>query len=40
MAEKTVIHSVCPSKQDPPKLKITVLEWIRAGYRFIGKVRP
>jgi hypothetical protein len=43
VAEKTVVHSVCPSKQAPsqkePKPKFTVLEWIRAGFRFPGKAR-
>jgi hypothetical protein len=43
MASKTVVHSVSPSKQVPqqknPKPKFTVLEWIRAGFRFPVKGR-
>jgi len=43
MAEKTVVHSVCPSKQvasqQNPKPKFTVLEWIRNGFQFPGKGR-
>jgi hypothetical protein len=44
MAEKIVVHPVCPSKVVPaskePKPKLTVLAWIRAGFQFPGKVRP
>jgi hypothetical protein len=46
MAKKTVVHYLLSSKQVPslsppeePKT-LTVLEWIRAGFRFPGQVRP
>jgi hypothetical protein len=46
MAQKIVVHPVCPGKQStslPPLKKpkpITVLDWVRSGFRFPGKVRP
>jgi hypothetical protein len=41
VAEKTVVHSVPQSNPVPqkPKPKYTVMEWIRAGFRFPGKGR-
>jgi hypothetical protein len=40
-ASQTVIHSVPQSNPVPqkPKPKYTVMEWIRAGFRFPGKGR-
>ena len=42
MASQTVVHPVPLSKpaDKVPKPKSTVLEWIRAGCKFPGKVRP
>jgi hypothetical protein len=46
MASKTVIHYLLSTKQGPSlypakePTTLTVLDWIRAGFRFPGKVRP
>lgn len=36
--QKSVPHKFC--KSDPERPKATVLEWVRAGYKFPGQLAP